>query len=226
MRARLNREYSVTASELSIDTHGLNFLVICGEYINGGYAAIMNFGVSTELSTDDGQYNAIKIYEALEKSNDSCLPKNENSLRTIASELSEVITGKLKGVKIMELITLVEFNDIEDFTYYWGFEENKLTTSDILRKDTFILPEGFTTDFDKTGYKRIYTPYGFPCAMETVYNTNAEGNIYIYTDADFHVRVSYPARLKLKRANNSNTEILDLTDDEQQAIIPASHKGR
>lgn len=96
MRARLNREYSVTARELSIDTHGLNFLVICGKHINGGYAAIVNFGVTAEISTDDGQYNAIKIYEALEKSNDSWLQKNENSLRAIASELSEVITGKLK----------------------------------------------------------------------------------------------------------------------------------
>ena len=30
MRAKLNREYKVTARELSIDSHGLNFLVICG----------------------------------------------------------------------------------------------------------------------------------------------------------------------------------------------------
>lgn len=96
MRARLNREYSVIARELSIDTHGLNFLVICGEHINGGYAAIINFGVTTELSSDDGQYNAIKIYEALEKSNDSCLPKDDSVLKAIASELSEVITGNLK----------------------------------------------------------------------------------------------------------------------------------
>ena len=37
-------EYKVTAKEENINCHGLSFLCVLGEHINGGYVAILNWG--------------------------------------------------------------------------------------------------------------------------------------------------------------------------------------
>ena len=46
------KELNITAQEISIDTHGLSFLCIFGTHINGGWCAILNFGVSCELAAN------------------------------------------------------------------------------------------------------------------------------------------------------------------------------
>lgn len=90
--AKAQREYKVTARELSIDSHGLSFLCVAGTHINGAYIAIINFGISAELSAlNDTSYNANRIYEAFNVSNDSWLPKSEDSRWEIVEEIAEAI---------------------------------------------------------------------------------------------------------------------------------------
>ena len=61
------KEFNITAQEVSIDTHGLSFLCVFGTHINGGWCAILNFGVSCELATnsDSTVSNAAEIAHAL-----------------------------------------------------------------------------------------------------------------------------------------------------------------
>lgn len=90
--AKVQREYKVTSRELSIDSHGLSFLCVVGTHINGAYIAIINFGISAEQSAlNDTNYNANRIYEAFNMSNDSWLPKSKDSRWEIAEEIAEAI---------------------------------------------------------------------------------------------------------------------------------------
>ncbi len=90
--AKIQNEYSATSRELSVDTHGLNFLCIVGRHINGAYIAIVNFGVSTELSAlNDTLYNTNRIYKALNIANDSWLPKSQDARLEIAEEIAQAI---------------------------------------------------------------------------------------------------------------------------------------
>lgn len=90
--AKIQNEYSATSRELSVDTHGLNFLCIVGRHINGAYIAILNFGISAEQSTlNDISYNANRIYKAFESANDSWLPKSQDARFEIAEEIAQAI---------------------------------------------------------------------------------------------------------------------------------------
>lgn len=92
--AKIQTEYSATSRELSVATHGLSFLCIVGHHINGAYIAIINFGISAELSAlNDTLYNTNRIYEALNISNDSWLPKSQESRRKIAEEIAQAINS-------------------------------------------------------------------------------------------------------------------------------------
>lgn len=91
-------EHKVTAREYSIDCHGLNFLCILGHHINGGYAAIINWGVSAELSSYKNSlaYNRQRLLEALERSPDvGWLPADEEARSAVARDLAMMINEKL-----------------------------------------------------------------------------------------------------------------------------------
>ncbi len=81
------------AKEKNVNSHGMRFLCIFGQYINGGYVAILNWGVAAELS-DSGcsvAYNTSKILEALERSPDAALlPTAQTARSEIARELAEM----------------------------------------------------------------------------------------------------------------------------------------
>ena len=59
----------ISAEEIRVETQGYSFLCIVGEHINGGFIAIVNWGVSAEISSDvnEVRYNANNIYNALHK---------------------------------------------------------------------------------------------------------------------------------------------------------------
>lgn len=66
-KAELRNIYGVTANEISVDFNGNNFLIIFGRHINGGYFAIVNWGVSGELGQPtDVYYNSHSIGHALD----------------------------------------------------------------------------------------------------------------------------------------------------------------
>ena len=88
----------MTAKEMNINSHGLNFSCIYGIHINGGFVAILNWGVAAELS-DNGcsvAYNTSKILEALERSPDvALLPTAQTARSEIARELAEIIGNRI-----------------------------------------------------------------------------------------------------------------------------------
>lgn len=95
--AKIGQEYKATAREIHIDTHGLGFLCIIGKHINGAYIAVVNFGLSAELSTlDDIPYNARNILNALQISTNKWLPKSNKALEEIADEIAEAINEYIK----------------------------------------------------------------------------------------------------------------------------------
>lgn len=90
--AKINTQYGVTAMEYNITTHGLSFLCIFGEHVNGAYIAIVNFGISAELSAlDDIGYNTRNIFNGLEMCKDGWLPEDREELYEIAEEIAEAI---------------------------------------------------------------------------------------------------------------------------------------
>ena len=94
------KEFNITAQEVSIDTHGLSFLCVFGTHINGGWCAILNFGVSCELATnsDSTASNAAEIAHALAccpYDKRSWLPKSGKDITAIAIELSNIITQRI-----------------------------------------------------------------------------------------------------------------------------------
>lgn len=101
MTGELKRTYSVKCKEIQIDCDGLSFLVICGTHINGGFASIVNFGLSYELSDDafDVEYNASQIAETLCTLENNWLPASEDRRKEIAFSLSLYITDTISKMK-------------------------------------------------------------------------------------------------------------------------------
>lgn len=93
-------DYKFTAIEENINCHGLSFLCVYGLHINGGYVAILNWGVSAELSAHRNEldYNRKKILEAFERSPYlSYLPSDEEARSAVARDLAMMIGERLKG---------------------------------------------------------------------------------------------------------------------------------
>lgn len=89
----MHKEYKATAREFSIDACGYNFLCIVGEHINGGFLAILNWGVSAELSDDwnDIDYNSMCIYQVL------CgFTELENCAIEIATEIAQKLANDIR----------------------------------------------------------------------------------------------------------------------------------
>lgn len=93
--------YPITATELNINYGGLSYLCAFGSHINGGWIAILNFGVSAELSNDryDIGDNAENIADALLRSGDIMLPTGAQ-LKEAARHIAEIVTEHIGGVMI------------------------------------------------------------------------------------------------------------------------------
>lgn len=92
-------DYILTVKEESIDCHGLSFLCIYGKHINGGFVAIINWGVSAELSAhrSDLSYNRSKILEALERSPEvAWLPSDKEERSAVARDLAMMIGERIE----------------------------------------------------------------------------------------------------------------------------------
>ncbi len=63
MKYKIRNTYEVShTQEFSVDYNGLNYLVIYGKHINGGFIAIPNWGVSSESGNPtDIFYNTEKL---------------------------------------------------------------------------------------------------------------------------------------------------------------------
>lgn len=84
------REYKIKSKEISIDIGDWNFLCAFGTHINGGWIAIINWGVSAELSSfGDVHYNTDKIYKAFVNAN---VDMNDSTKTKIAKELSTIVS--------------------------------------------------------------------------------------------------------------------------------------
>ncbi len=88
--------HRITAQELNIDYGGINYLCAFGTHVNGGWIAILNFGVASELSGSryDVKHNVRKIREALEKSDDPWLPDGEK-LNEAAAYIAKIVTERI-----------------------------------------------------------------------------------------------------------------------------------
>lgn len=94
----MSREHSFTAKEESIECHGLDFLCLYGKHVNGGFVAIINWGVAAELSAhgNDVRYNTDKILAALERSPDvGWLPSGKDGRKAIAHDLAQMIGERI-----------------------------------------------------------------------------------------------------------------------------------
>lgn len=100
MDAVLKKEFPIKSKEIQIDCYGMSFLVVCGTHINGAFAAIVNFGVSCELSGFSGSYNynASKLSDAFCNFKSSWLPNSPKTRIEIATALSDVITNVIYGL--------------------------------------------------------------------------------------------------------------------------------
>lgn len=90
--------YKVTAREDNINCHGLSFLCVFGQHINGGYVAIINWGVAAELSAHRNEldYNRRRISDALERSPYSCyLPSDDDARSAVARDLAMMIGERI-----------------------------------------------------------------------------------------------------------------------------------
>ena len=95
-------DYTASSKEVSISCQGLNFLCICGIHINGGYVAILNWGVAAELSGSEYQdgYNCQKILAALRHSPLArSLPSDKVAKRDLIYEVAEFLGGVIRGLK-------------------------------------------------------------------------------------------------------------------------------
>ena len=86
----------IQAREISIDTHGLNFLCIIGTHINGGFVAIPNWSIAAELARGEQGYNKARIETALNNSKYAAMWADEQAQAEIAEELAEILTPYLK----------------------------------------------------------------------------------------------------------------------------------
>ena len=85
----------IQAKEISIDTHGLNFLCIIGTHINGGFVAIPNWSIAAELARGEQGYNKAQIETALNNSKYAALWTDEQAQAEIAEELAGALTAIL-----------------------------------------------------------------------------------------------------------------------------------
>ena len=95
-------EWNFKAQEVSISGHGLSFLCIVGLHVNGAFAAIINHGISAELSsfTDGIGYNTSQLVAALRHSNSKgWLPSNKTALRELAHDLACVFDTIIRELK-------------------------------------------------------------------------------------------------------------------------------
>lgn len=93
-------EYKLSAREFSLNCHGLNFLCILGTHINGGFVAIVNWGVSAELSSSrsDLTYILNCVLKALERSPDfNWLPSDVDARRAVARDLTMMIMDRMSS---------------------------------------------------------------------------------------------------------------------------------
>ena len=91
--------YKLISCEKNISCHGLSFLCIYGTHVNGGFVAILNWGVSAELSvhSSDLAYNRGKLLEALERSPyASWLPSDSDARSALARDLAMIISDLIK----------------------------------------------------------------------------------------------------------------------------------
>lgn len=95
-------EWKFKAREVTITGHGLSFLCMVGLHVNGAFAAIINFGVSAELSEypDEIGYNSSQIVAALRQSNSKgWLPSNKTTLKELAHDLACVFDTIIRQLK-------------------------------------------------------------------------------------------------------------------------------
>jgi hypothetical protein len=85
----------IQAREISIDTHGLNFLCIIGQHINGGFVAIPNWSIAAELARGEQGYNKHQIETALNNSKYASLWADDKAQAEIAEELAGALTALL-----------------------------------------------------------------------------------------------------------------------------------
>lgn len=85
----------IQAREISIDTHGLNFLCVIGTHINGGFVAIPNWSIAAELARGEQGYNTTQIETALNNSKAAALWTDEQAQKEIAAELAAALTPML-----------------------------------------------------------------------------------------------------------------------------------
>lgn len=85
----------IHAQEISIDTHGLNFLCIIGEHINGCFVAIPNWSIAAELARGEQGYNAAQIENALNNSKYAAQWADEQAQAGIAADLAAALTPYL-----------------------------------------------------------------------------------------------------------------------------------
>lgn len=77
-----------------INVEGLQFLVVSGEYINGHYIALINWGVVAECSRDfeNSKYDVDKLFDALSNSPfSSWLPVSRSGRRGVAVSLLNAV---------------------------------------------------------------------------------------------------------------------------------------
>lgn len=94
----MSREFNFIAKEESLTCHGLTFLCLYGKHINGGFVAIINWGVAAELSEhqSDLAYNHKKIMEALDRSPKiDWLPSDEDARSAVARDLAMMIGERI-----------------------------------------------------------------------------------------------------------------------------------
>ena len=97
----MGKEYNMNAREENISCHGLSFLCIYGKHVNGGFAALMNWGVVVELSTSksDLAYNKKQIFDALEDSPDvGYLPSGTDDRHALARDLAMMIMSRFEAM--------------------------------------------------------------------------------------------------------------------------------
>lgn len=85
---------SVEAHELSIDTHGMNFLCIFGEHVNGGFISVLNWNASVEISFSSFSYSCNRLSLALDISG---LVGNESLCDEVAHDIITAVFEYLGG---------------------------------------------------------------------------------------------------------------------------------
>ena len=94
-------KFFLTSSAQEFSVAGLSFYCIYGTYINGAYVAILNWGVSADLSAygNNVGYNTSKIYSALLRSDQKgWLPGAKKAREAIARELAEKVGAAIEQI--------------------------------------------------------------------------------------------------------------------------------